>query len=209
MPKANSIVITAHGKIDKSIKTSLPYTIITSCKLGETHHGSHLNFSDLSMFTNRQFLNNLILNGNDDYTNQGEVLLLGAAMPQINLRPCANGEYIKKWSWQKPYIIEYFKKMFIYELKDLPSNPYGINYLTMAERMSTLSLTTLKKFADESQNFKLSSHVNILSDYEQATTHVPIIAVAPNHAFSITPIPSSGIYVFDYEASKAAEVWPL
>lgn len=139
--KANSIIITAHGTINKDVLTASPrFPLITTCKLGETHHGSHLDFNELSIFTNKHFLNNYILSSNNDYTNQGEVILPGTLIPTIFLNPCSNGESIKRWSWQKPYVLNHLKKMCIYELRDLPANPHGINYQNITAITNTIHL---------------------------------------------------------------------
>jgi hypothetical protein len=209
--KASTVVITAHGRVDKSNKVKLPYNLLTSCKIGETHHGSHLDFSKLSIFTNKSFLYNHILAGNDDYTNQGEVIDAGTELPQILLQPCTEGESIKRWSWQKPQIIDHFKKMLVYELKGLPGNPYKISY----ENMHAFPFNELGALAQSTKNFKLVNHMQILANYEQETLMKPAV-LDKFHMASMTIVKNSGICIFDYSHGpshfghdKAHDTWSI
>lgn len=72
---AKTVVLTAHGRVIKDHQMKLSHNIVTCCKFGETHQGKHLDFRDLSIFSNSYHLYDYCLTNTDDYTNQGQVLL--------------------------------------------------------------------------------------------------------------------------------------
>jgi len=126
MTMAKSVIITAHGKIDSnpSHQFTLPVNLITTCKFGETHSARHLKFNELSIFTNPSpsFLYEHLLHSNEDYTNRGDLMPKGTQIPNILLSPCTKDQSAKSWSWQRPYVENHFRKVCIYELKDIPAN---------------------------------------------------------------------------------------
>lgn len=212
-----AIILTAHGTTVKDLTITLPIDLITSCKIGETHQGKHLSFANLSIFSNKYFLYDYLLTGNEgDYTNQGEVITQSTPIPHINLLPCSSDQYIKKWSWQKPYVLEHFRKMCIYDIKDIPGNPYKIDYtnvnsITLSGIASETSTDPILK-----KNFKLVNQVSILNDYNINTVYKPSALLDSFHVASVTTIRNSGIMIFDYETGPSAitnkkedDIWPL
>jgi hypothetical protein len=190
--KEFSVVITAHGTINKTVPPiTLSVNLITTCQLGETHHGKHLDFSNMSMFTNKSFLYDYILAGSVDYTNQGEVITKGTPIPPIHLSPINDGEHIQRWSWQKTQVTEHLRKMCIYELKAIPG--IDINYLTMP----TISNDHILGIARKAKNFKLLNHIDIFTNYENDSKTEKVVLDA-GHSATLTTIKSSGICIFDY-----------
>lgn len=199
MAKATSLVITAHGHLDRSGATrTLPYTLITGCKFGEIHAPKHLTFSDLSIFLNPLSLRDYILQGKD-YTDKGEVVVPGVTIPNISLSPLVPTDIAKAWSWQRPNVAAHLGKLCAYELRDIPSNPCGVNYLNIG----TYTLYTIKTHAATLRHFSLITHVDMAELYIANSQYMHQISIDPTHICSATNT-TSGCYIFDYEVGPTS-----
>ena len=189
---SKSIVITAHGNIDTSTKIKLPINLITSCKFGEIHTSKHLKFNELSIFTNPNLLYEYVLNG-DDYCTQGDLLYKNIEFPNIILSPFEINQPQKAWSWQRPNVENHFRKMCVYELKDIPDNKYDISY----NNINTISLADIEQESIKINFVPLMNHIAIINNYLDNTKYLTGVNVN-NHLCSLT-ICNNNSFIFDYE----------
>lgn len=199
--KAKTLILTAHGVADKTDKMKLPIDLITTCKFGETHSGKHLTFSDLNIFTNKNFLYKYLLTNDDDYTNQGEFIRKGTEVPMIIVTPYSSGQAVKNWSWQKPYIEQHFMKMCIYELIGRPSYTYKLDQI----KHDLSNWGKIKDHAREKDDIKLLTELSIIEQYSQ-DTHSQILKVDNAHVCLLTHVHSSGTLILDYEAGPSKTI---
>lgn len=199
MAKASSIVIAAHARVDRATSMTLPRTLLTSCKFGELHSAKHLDFKDISIFTNPLFLYEYIFSGTS-YVDKGEIVLATKPMPGIVLTPLSAGQPSKKFSWQKPCVEEHLRKMCVYELRDVPENPARITHINFdAITLDMLKAHPLVSTASPA----LWTHIRIAELYSAHTTSISVIVDSAGHRCDMTTT-TSGCYIFDYETGPSA-----
>jgi hypothetical protein len=192
MSKEKTIVITAHGQvINNKFKPSID--IVTTCKLGEPHSGSLIEFNQVHIFDKPEYLYKYVLKGNN-YLNSGSLWKANEETYDVQLTPIKVIDPVKRFSWQKPYITEHLTKLCRYELWDNPLykaiiTPFNIN---------SISLADIHNESVKIKDLSLFSSWRITTSYDNEYTLKNQIYIG-NHQCSLTYNKNRSVNIIEYE----------
>jgi len=192
MSKEKTIVITAHGQVIKdTFKPSID--IVTTCKLGEPHAGSLIEFNQIHIFDKPEYLYKYVLKGSN-YLNSGSLWKSNEETYDVHLTPIKITDPVKRFSWQKPYITEHLIKLCRYELWDNPLyktkiNPFNIN---------TISLKEVYDESFKNTDLSLLTSCRITTSYDNEYILKNPIYIG-NHQCSLTYNKNRSVNIIEYE----------
>jgi len=198
---SKTIIVTGHGRVSPGSKVTLTKNLLTNCKFGEVHYGRLVDIKDLSIFHNPHLLYDYLFSS-PDYTSQGEWINKNTQIPDVILSPmpAIPGQTAKNASWQKPYVLDHYKKTCIYELKNVPGNTY--QYLD-ATNMHQVTLHEVEAEASRIGFLPLLNRIHLVREYESNMKASANFVNINNHACSLTVSNNDRVYIFDYETGPS------